>query len=126
MNDSYVWGGALAGLAIIALIGVLLARKSSAIRTALLPYLGEAPARWSVYVVWFAYVYGAISALAQVVTTLPQFAQENGVPTAISFGYGTVSYALLSFLNALVPLAHVVALVVAAVILYRHLKAEPV
>lgn len=121
MHDNYVWGGAVAGLVLIALLGVWLAFKSKAIPPALEPYIGEAPARWSVYVVWFVYIYSTINTLARVVNIIPGLAQDG--PTVLSFGYGMITNTLLTFISALVPLVQTVALLIAGYLLYRHLKA---
>ncbi len=124
MNNDFVWGGARVGFLLIAALGVLLYLRSGAIRRALAPYIGERPARWAVYAAWFGYLYSALYAAAQVLRTQPSLQEDGSVPTALSFGYGVISQAVVPFLGMLVPFAHTVALVVAGVLLYRHLRAR--
>lgn len=121
-EDRYVWGGALAGLLVIALLGVLLFQGGSRIRAAIEPYIGDQPARWALYAVWFVFVYSTLSAIGGVVTTLSAFDPAHNPPTVVSFGYGAVFISVLSFLNTLVSAGHLIALIVVAVLLYRHLR----
>lgn len=124
-ENGYVWGGVLLGLAVIAFLGVLLFQRGRSFQTALAPYIGEQPARWALYAVWFAYIYSALNAVGGVVTTVAAFDPTAEHPTVVSFAYGAVFESLLRFLNALVPVSHMIALIVAAFVLYRHLRARP-
>ena len=126
MNDSYVTGGVVAGLIVIAMIGVGLALRSRALREALMPYVGAAPARWAVWLAWAGYVVSVLNALGSVYSAFPPgFVSSEAPPPVLSFLYGGLFYPLLGFANSAVSLFHVAALVVAGVLLYRHLKAEP-
>jgi hypothetical protein len=124
-NSGYVWGGALAGLLVIAGIGIFFAQRQGQLRAALVPHIGERPAQWAVYLVWFAYVYSVLNAIGQASTIIPMFAPEAESPPLLAFLYGSVWHALLAFVNALVPMIQTVALLVAAFVLYRHGKADP-
>lgn len=122
MENPYINNGIVAGLIAIALVGLWLAFRSRSIRSALAPYIGEQPARWALYVVWFAYVYSAASALANVANFLPFYGLDG--PPVLAFLYGSVLTTALSFVAAVVPLLHLLALVVAAWLLYRTLRSE--
>ncbi len=122
MENPYINNGIVAGLVAIALFGVWLAFRSRSLRDALVPHVGEQPARWALYAVWFAYAYSAASALANVSNFLPFYGLEG--PPVLAFLYGSVLTTALSFVAAVVPLLHLVALVVAAWLLYRTLRSE--
>lgn len=122
--DSYIWGGALAGLLVIAGLGVLLAQRGRRLRETMAVYVGDDPARGLLYLIWFAYVYSALNALGQASSVLPAFAPGVDMPPAVAFVFGSVWHALLAFVNALVPVVHLVALLVVAFLLHRHLKQE--
>lgn len=124
MNEGFVTGGLYAGFAVVALLGVMLGLRSAALRAALVPYIGERPALWSVYAAWFAYVVSALNALASANTVFPAFSPDTQLPPALGFLYGGLFHPLLAFANSVVPLAHIAALVTAAVLLYRLLKGQ--
>ena len=124
MNEGYVSAGILAGLGVVVLVGVVLAVRGRSLRDALAPYIGEQPARWALYLAWFGYVYSALNALSSVYSAFPAFGGGEEAPSALAFLYGGLFYPLLSFVNAVVPVLHLVAVAVAAFVLYRHLKAE--
>lgn len=122
MENPHINNGIVVGLIAIALFGVWLAFRSRSLRAALVPYIGDQPARWALYVVWFAYAYSAVSALANVANFFPSYGLDG--PPVLAFLYGSVLTSLLSFVIAVVPLLHLVALVVAAWLLYRTLRSE--
>jgi ABC-type Fe3+-siderophore transport system permease subunit len=124
-NNGYVWGGAIAGLLVIAAIGIVLAQRQGRLRETLAVHVGLQPARGLVYLVWFAYVYSALNAFGQASSIIPSFHPEAETPPVLAFLYGSVWHALLAFVNALVPVVQIAALCVAAFVLYRHGKAEP-
>ena len=122
MNEGYVSAGILAGLGVVVLVGIALALRGRALREALTPYIGDQPARWALYLAWFGYVYSALNALFSVYSAFPAFGGEDA-PSALAFLYGGLFYPLLSFVNAVIPVLHLVAVGTAAFVLYRHLKA---
>ena len=126
MEQPYVTGGVLAGLAVVAAAGVWLALRSRALRAALTPYVGEQPARWGVGLAWFGYAVSALNALGSVYSAFPPgFVSQEPPPPVLAFLYGSLFYPVLTFANSVVSVLHVAALAVAGVLLYRHLRPDP-
>lgn len=123
MNEGFIWGGAVAGLLAVGALGVYLARNAPALRRTLVPHIGEGPAQWAVFGVWFAYVVGALRALAQAIP-LYQAYTDAPLPPPVAFGQGALVDIALPFLSFLLPVLHFAALLAAAGALYRYLKAE--
>jgi hypothetical protein len=119
-GDGYLWGGTVAGLVVIAALGVVLALRQRSIRDALAGYIGERPASWMVYGAWFAYAYGVIASVTQAYYAA---VQVQALPSAVEFVYGLVGQSLLWFATAFVPAAQLLALLAISVLLMRHLRA---
>lgn len=124
-SNEYVVSGAIAGVVLIGVIGLLLALRGRQLRDLASSYVGEREARWVLAFVWFTYVYSALNALGQTLNVLPAFEPDIALPSAVAFLYGSVWHPLLAFLNALVPLVHTAALVVVAFVLFRRPRREP-
>ena len=87
MESGYLWGGTLAGLALLVALGVVLAKNSPAFRAALAPYVGEQPARWLLYGAWFVYGYGLLFAVTQAYLPTLENTGIGAPPAALSFLY---------------------------------------
>ena len=124
-NSELLWHGVLFGLFLIAAFGVFLFGRRKRMRAALAPYVGDEPARWLLYLMAFGYAYGVLNAIGQAATTVPMFAPEMGLPPVLAFGQGAAWYAGLSFLNGAVAVAQIGALLLAVLVLYRHLDRRP-
>ena len=127
MESGYLWGGTLAGLALLVALGVVLAKNSPAVRAALAPYVGEQPARWLLYGAWFVYGYGLLFAVTQAYLPTLENTGIGAPPAALSFLYGVFGRSVLWFFNAAVPVVQLIALIAVGVLLFRHLRrAEPI
>ena len=124
-NSQFLWHGALFGLFLIAAFGVFLFGRRKQIRASLAPYVGDEPARWLLWLLAFGYAYGALNAVGQATTIVPMFAPEMGMPPALAFGHGAGWYSILSFLNGVVNVAQIGALLLAVLVLYRYLRKSP-
>ena len=120
-GDGYLWGGTIAGFVVLAALGVLFAFRQRGLRDALADYIGNRPAAWMIYGAWLAYAYGLVAAVSQGYYAA---VQTQALPSAVEFGYGLVGQSLLWFLNGFVPTAQLLALIILAVLLLRHLRSE--
>ena len=119
MGDSYLQAGAVAGLVVVAIVGVLLFRSTRQLRAFLAGLVGPDAARWALVFVWFAYAYSAVSAT---VTSLDFLVGPDADPTAVAFGRGALSQALVPFLDRFVGLAQIGVLALAALLFYRGVR----
>ena len=122
MESGYLWGGTLAGLALLILVGVMLAKNRAEVRAELALHIGERPAQWFVYGIWFVYGYGLLFAVTQAYLPTLENAGVGAPPAALSFLYGVFGRSVLWFFNAAVPVVQIIALVTVGVLLFRHLK----
>ena len=122
--NGYIWGGAVAGLLVIAALGVLLAQRGAALRRNLEPYVGRGVAKGLLVGAWVAYGYGALHACTAVATIYQSLGADHTPPAVVAFVLGFVERSLLPAVNAALSVLHLVVLLTAAVMLYRHLKVE--
>ena len=119
MSESYLQAGAVVGLVVVALVGVLLFRSAGRLRAFLAGLVGADAAKWALALVWFTYAYSAVSAA---VTALDFLAEPGTDPSAIAFGRGALSQALVPFLDRFVGMAQVGVLALAALLFYRGVR----
>ena len=119
MDQSYLQAGAIAGLVVVALVGFLLFRSAKSLRTFLAGLVGAEAARWALALVWFTYAYSAVSSA---VTSLDFLIEPGTDPSAIAFGRGALSQALVPFLDRFVGMAQVGVLALAALLFYRGVR----
>lgn len=126
MESGYLWGGTLAGLALLVLLGVMLAKNSATIRATLSPYVGEQPSRWFLYGAWLVYGYGFLFSVTQAYLPTLESIGIGAPPAALAFLYGAFGRSVLWFFNAAIPVVQLIALITVGVLLFRHLRrAEP-
>lgn len=121
MSESYLRAGAIGGLVVVALVGFLLLRSGGRLRAFLADLVGPEATKWALALLWFAYAYSAVSAA---VTSFDFLLIEPGTdPTAVAFGRGALSQALLPFLDRFVGMAQVGVLALAALLFYQGVRA---
>ena len=118
-EPSYLQAGAVAGLVIVGLLGFLIFRSSGRLRAFLAGLVGAEAATWALALVWFTYAYSAVSAA---VTSLDFLIEPGADPSAIAFGRGALSQALVPFLDRFVGMAQVGVLALAALLFYRGVR----
>lgn len=122
MESGYLWGGTLAGLALLVALGTVLATRSAVFRASLSRYVGEEPARWFLYAAWSAYGYGLVYAASQAYFPMLESTGAEAPPSVVAFLYGVFGRSVLWFFGAVVPVIQVIVLVAVGVLLFRHLR----
>ena len=118
---NFALGGAVAALALIALLGVWLAVRGWALRDAIAPYVGDRPAGWMLAFAWAGYATGTLQAVANAVPQVQMFTPE-AQPSFVQFLIGLTTGPLLGFASWVATFAQVGALLVATVVVVRALR----
>lgn len=121
MVTNFALGGTLVALALIAALGVWLARRGGRLRAALAPHVGEGPAGWLLAFAWAGYAVGTLQAIAAAVQVVPLFAPE-AQPSAVQFLTALTTGPILEFASWVATFVQTGALIVAVVVVARALR----